>query len=204
MGLTVHYKLRAGRVRSTVARQLIVRLRKKALAQSFADVGPLTIIGGRNASPVISAGIEFALLDDCTRAYAFDLLPARGCETATFGLAWKRSAWSWYDFCKTQYASNPRCGGVENFIRGHTELIHLLDDARALGLKIELHDEGKYHELRDVDALRAEVESWNGMVAAGAGMLKDSTAVGEITGPIIQYPNFEPLEAKGVSFLRKS
>ena len=68
---------------------------------------------------------------------AFSTLPGEGCEQANFGLALYpetieieehtsgpqrvetglgQSGWSWSSFCKTQYASNPDCGGVENFL----------------------------------------------------------------------------------------
>ena len=37
------------------------------------------------------------------------------------------AGWRYGTFCKTQYASEPDCGGVPNFIRCHLSVIHLLD-----------------------------------------------------------------------------
>ena len=37
------------------------------------------------------------------------------------------TGWHYSTFCKTQYASNPDCGGIPNFIRCHLSVIHLLD-----------------------------------------------------------------------------
>ena len=39
----------------------------------------------------------------------------------------KLKGWRWHSFCKTQYASDPRCGGVENFLRCHLCVVKLLD-----------------------------------------------------------------------------
>lgn len=68
---------------------------------------------------------------------AFSTWPGEGCEPANFGLCrypgtitvadprnpqrlqsirTQRSGWRWSSFCKTQYASNPECGGVEHFL----------------------------------------------------------------------------------------
>lgn len=68
---------------------------------------------------------------------AFLTWPGEGCEEANFGLCrypgfvelnGRRirtglSGWCWHSFCKTQYASNSECGGVENFLRCHLTVI---------------------------------------------------------------------------------
>ena len=41
-----------------------------------------------------------------------------------------------------QYASNPDCGGVENFLRCHLAVVKLLDHAATLGILKEVSDEG--------------------------------------------------------------
>ena len=84
-------------------------------------------------------------------------------------------------FCKTQYASDPECGGIPNFVRCHLCVIHLLDRIGALPtMKVEIDDEGKYgrsyytddpwaeervytwHDGKyDVKALVEEVGEWN-------------------------------------------
>jgi hypothetical protein len=143
----------------------------------------------------------------------FIVHPAEGSETAWIGLArypsaivdhqgrrrpTKLSGWSWQNFCKTQYASNPKYGGMENFLRAHLSLVALLDEAKALGLRVRVSDEGGYWKRRDREALAAEVASWNALVAGFGGKFKDAVAAaGEVTGDIFNFPNFEHLEAKG-------
>ena len=95
------------------------------------------------------------------------------------------STWRYSSFCKTQYASDERCGGIPNFIRCHLCVIHLLDQIGKLPtMKVEIDDEGKYgrsyytddpwakkrvytwHDGKyDVKALVEEVGSWNEMHA---------------------------------------
>src|SRR5579864_7085374 len=71
------------------------------------------------------------------RLIAFDTWPGEGCEAANFGLCQYPaviqtdrgplrtglSGWGCSSFCKTQYASNPRCGGASNFVRCHLTII---------------------------------------------------------------------------------
>ena len=55
------------------------------------------------------------------------------------------SGWRYSSFCKTQYASDPQCGGIPNFVRCHLCVIHLLDRIGQLRtMKVETTDEGKY------------------------------------------------------------
>jgi hypothetical protein len=143
------------------------------------------------------------------RVIAFSTWPGEGCEEANFGLAVYprlievagrsiRTAlgeWFWSSFCKTQYASNPECGGVEHFLRCHLSVVKLLDQAAKLGILKEVKDEGDYWQNRDVTALAKEVGDWNSMIAGWAGRLKD--AFGDsVESEIAKYPNFEHLEAK--------
>ena len=108
------------------------------------------------------------------------------------------SGWSWQSFCKTQYASNPDCGGVENFLRCHLSVVRLLDHARDLGVLGEVSDEGDYWERRDVKALVEEVGEWNAMIAGFVGGMKDLMGGGKgVQSAITQFPNFEHLEAEG-------
>lgn len=152
------------------------------------------------------------------RVIAFSTWPGEGCEPANFGLClfpglievedhdvWphrKRrlrtgaTGWTWGSFCKTQYASNSDCGGVENFLRCHLSVIAMLDHAKALGILADVSDEGDYFEKRDVEALAKEVGEWNEMIAAGAGRLKDRIGSG-LEAPILSFPDFEHLEAQG-------
>lgn len=150
---------------------------------------------------------------------AFTAQPGDGCEPANFGLCrypatiqiddhrpgavgGKRrvktglTGWRWESFCKTQYASNPDCGGVENFLRCHLSVVVLLDFAQSLGLVEEVSDEGNYWEARDAETLAKEVGVWNAMIAGFAGQLKDALGNG-VASAITQFPNFDHLEARG-------
>ena len=144
-----------------------------------------------------------------TQVVAFSTLPGDGSEEANFGLAvypktievdgkkvrTNLGHWSRSSFCKTQYASNPDVGGVENFLRSHLAVVKLLDAAAEIGILKEVSDEGDYFEKRDIKALAAEVGDWNTMTAGWAGRLKDSFGDG-VASEIANYPNFEHLEAK--------
>ena len=144
-----------------------------------------------------------------TKVIAFSTLPGDGSEEANFGLAiypktieidgkkfrTNLGNWSWSSFCKTQYASNPDVGGVENFLRSHLAVVKLLDAAAEIGILKEVSDEGDYWQKRDIKALAAEVGDWNTMIAGWAGRLKDSFGDG-VASEIAKYPNFEHLEAK--------
>ena len=146
-----------------------------------------------------------------TRLIAFTAWPGEGCEESNLGLCQypaaivdprhgklktKLSGWRWSSFCKSQYASDPRCGGVENFLRCHLTVIAMLDKAKELGCLESASDEGEFYENRNVEALVNEIGSWNQMIAAFGGKLKDVLG-GGIEMPIADYPNFEQLELAG-------
>jgi hypothetical protein len=144
---------------------------------------------------------------------AFTAWPGEGCEESNFGLCkypvviktsegprkTKLSGWCWHSFCKTQYASNSDCGGIPNFLQCHLTVIALLDKAKELGCLEEVHDEGHFWEKRNIKALVKEIGSWNEMIAAFGGALKDLTGDGpfEVESAIARYPDFERLEAAG-------
>jgi len=155
-----------------------------------------------------------------THVIAFGTLPGEGCESANFGLCrypaiievtdsnlphrTKRirtglSGWRWSSFCKTQYASNSRFGGVENFLRCHLAVIKMLDHAKTLGILEEVCDEGNFWKDRDVRALAKQVGEWNEMTAAFFGELKDLLGDhgDQLEAAITKFPNFEHLEAAG-------
>jgi hypothetical protein len=152
-----------------------------------------------------------------TRLIAFTAWAGEGCEDSNFGLcrypktiATERgplktglSGWWWSSFCKTQYASNPARGGVPNFLRCHLTVIAMLDRAKQLGILEDVDDEGGFWKKRDLQALVREIGSWNEMIAAFGGMLKnfvgDSSV--KLVSPIAEFPNFERLEASGQSSL---
>jgi len=147
-----------------------------------------------------------------THLIAFGTQPGEGCEPANMGLCrfpatvmfrgqrirTKLSGWRWSSFCKTQYASDPRAGGIENFLRCHLSVVRLLDHAKQLGILAGVSDESDYFEKRDIEALTRCIGDWNCMIAAFAGRLKDQLG-GDVVAPITEFPNFEHLEANGRS-----
>ncbi len=145
------------------------------------------------------------------RLMGFTAWPGEGCEESNFGLCQypavvastagplktKLSGWRWSSFCKTQYSSDPQCGGVRNFVQCHLTVVALLDKARELGCLAEVSDEGEFWEKRDLRALVEEIGSWNEMLAALGGKLKDLLGPSGVQSAICDYPNFEQLEAAG-------
>ena len=157
---------------------------------------------------------------------AFSAWPGEGCEEANLGFSTYPAVvphrdgsgrvqqfityldgWRWGSFCKTQFASNPDCGGVPHFLRCHLSVVQLLDFVRSTGkIAVEVHDEGGYYEHRDLEKLAREVGEWNEQLAAFCGRVKDAAARHgvDIAAAITSYPNFEHLEAKGNERRRKS
>jgi hypothetical protein len=152
---------------------------------------------------------------------AFTTQPGDGSEPANVGLCrypetiqlelprkqrlrTKLKGWSWSSFCKTQYASDPACGGTSNFVRCHLAIVALLDGIQKRQLAtVEVSDESDYWDHRDVRKLAETVGEWNQMVAAVVGQFKDAVGGPEIQAPITEFPNFEHLEAKGRDRLDK-
>lgn len=146
---------------------------------------------------------------------AFETYPGDGCEPANIGLCrypatieadnefdscrrirTNLPGWRWHSFCKTQYASNPDCGGVENFLRCHMSVVKLLDHAESLGVLANVSDESEFWDRREVKALAEEVGEWNAMIAGVAGQLKDLIG-DDVKSEIGKFPNFEHLKAEG-------
>ena len=236
MGLTIHWSLKTNSRTEAEARELVGRLRQRALDLPLASVGEIMDLSGRDADYTVQPAESPArwlliqagqYIESGDRHYsvapqhviAFQTQPGDGCEPANFGLCRypaflevedqrpgrstrKRrvktglTGWCWGSFCKTQYASNPECGGVENFLRCHLSVIALLDFAKLLRVLEHVKDEGDYWEARDVEALAKEVGTWNEMIAAFAGQFKDSLGAG-VVSEIANFPNFEHLEARG-------
>jgi hypothetical protein len=137
--------------------------------------------------------------------YGFGVNPGEGSETAAFGVAWLPGrddqfrlipnaphTWLWLAHCKTQYASNV---SVEHFLKVHTSIIALLDEAVRLGFDVRVMDEGEYWETRDMHKLAGKVDDMNHLIAGLAGALYDK--LGDDVGleaPIFDHPNFEHLE----------
>lgn len=135
-----------------------------------------------------------------------------GCESLEIGLAqyarinstsprgdvFKAPAsMEWRGFCKTQYANNPSYGGIKNFIRCHLSVCAILEKLIQLGFDVEVSDEGLFWDNHDIEALMKEVQSWDSMIAANFGALKDSHPNLIVESPITERQDFEQLEHKG-------
>lgn len=111
----------------------------------------------------------------------------------------------WYgrSFCKTQYANDPRVGGVPHFLRCHMSVVKTLDAAKELGILWTVNDEGGFFYGRNISALLEELGDSEQMIAAIAGQIKDSVSGMdmELLAAILERQNFEHLEAKGINNL---
>lgn len=114
----------------------------------------------------------------------------------------------WYSFsncCKTQYAANPKYGGIPNFLRAHLSIFSTMDYAKQIGLKTYIRDDARYWKHRDQTKLLAELKKWDELIAGFTGRLTDAIGgqiPGSIVAPIKNRPDFEHLEAKGVKRLK--
>jgi hypothetical protein len=223
MGLTINYEFEA-KLGAGGVRELIETLQTEAAQLDFADVGEvqefqdeacedgdpddphrwLKIQAGR----YITRGEDYFTIVP-VHIIAFATLPGPGSEAANFGLCrypetiaapdeelqTGLSGWSWSSFCKTQYASNPAEGGLDNFLRCHLAIINLLDEAHRLGILKRVVDEGEFWEKRDPEILAMTVDRWNKLVAGFTGKLKDKLGQ-RVQSAIMDYPNFEHLEAE--------
>ena len=227
MGLTIHYDLKTDLKKPQDIRQLVEAMRQHALDLPFKEVGEVQQFQGPETGwdhkddpdrwLKIQAAGHFS---EGTSHYSIPALniiaittwPGEGCEPANFGfcqyppyfkagkrIATKLNGWLWHSFCKTQYASDPNCGGVENFLRCHLCVVKLLDFIKATGLaEVEVSDESHYWQHRDMKKLANEVGEWNEMIAGLASELRTTAGAESIQAPITGFPNFEHLEAKGL------
>ena len=164
MCLTIHYNLETKLTRPDEVRRLVEGLRQYAMDLPFQEIGDVVEFKGEdvgyqnrddpNRWLKIQAG---QYLNDGPYSYsvaplhiiAFTTVPGAGSEPANFGLCsypqtivppnrrrirTKLKGWLWRSFCKTQYASDPACGGVTNFLRCHATIVKLLDFAKKTDL----------------------------------------------------------------------
>lgn len=223
MGLTLHFSLSlpATTPRNDVVERFR-QLRAAATQLPFDGVGPLTTTSagealGDSADDALSYLFRLwssLQLDQSSNegddeilpdSVGFAIIPGVQSEPAMFGLAWvpprddqwrsltdRPPSWFWHCSCKTQYASNE---SDEHFVKCHTALVALLDEAVKIGLIVEVDDEGGYWESRDVSRLLAQLGTMNRLVARLGGALHD--AIGpehSVEAPIFEHPDFEHLE----------
>jgi len=230
MGLTISYDLKTGLKRPRDVRRLVEAMRQHALDLPFKKVdevkefkGAATRGDDRDDPDRILKIHSTALLIDGTNLcpvspkhiLLFSTWPGEGCDPAIFGFclypayarlpsgkkqATERTGWCWHSFSKTQYASERRCGGIENFVSCHLCVIKMLDFIKASGLAtVTVDDGGGYWEKRSLEALVNEIGKWNEFVAGAISIARSLTGgKGKFEAPITEYQDFEHLEAKGL------
>jgi len=181
----------------------------------------MQIMGNQYGRKLLPGGEERWIDIPPRHVVMFNIAPADGSETAAFGLAAHppvieveqdgqthfietdlAGQYSWTQVCKTQYAGLQQYGGWENFRTAHVSLVKLLDFIATLPAVLQVSDDSGYWTHRDEEQLRQQLASWNGLVAAFAGQLKDQLGTNPETGvqsPILTAPDFEHLEAKGLT-----
>lgn len=219
MGLTVHYKLSVEKnLAIAVVRELAERTARFAQKIGCAEISDiLRADGDMKCAPLfvrVGKPAEGRFMEVPPKSgWLVEVWPGEGCESATFGLCqYPRripyraglvatgfaGGWRLQGFCKTQYA-NER--GWEHFLKCHRQIISLLDLWRDLGVTVEVSDEGGYWETRSEEKLRAALRSYDGLVVAVGGMLKDEPLNSgkqlKVKSPIFDYANFERLEHEG-------
>jgi hypothetical protein len=130
----------------------------------------------------------------------------RGCRVDPIEFPTRRRGYySWHSYCRTQYAGNPELGGEVNFLKAHLSLIELLDQIHAAGVNVRTRDDSGYAKHRDADRLLRSLRKWDAIIARITGSLGDALGneSGSLMAPIKQRPDFEHLEANGISILRK-
>ena len=100
---------------------------------------------------------------------------------------------AWTSSCKTQYANDPREGGMANFLRAHISVSPILEKAQRLGFRVHVYDEGGFWKKRDVKALAENVGQWDQSLAALFGAVKDADSACD--SAMSGRPDFERLEA---------
>lgn len=221
MGLTIHYKLESNSPDYDHAQELVQDLHRAASDLPIAKVGQIMEFAGGDPDNVDPAyrwlmvqANQILFREDQVafvaplHVIAFTTDPGPGCESANFGLCRYPATveqkgqtiptgldhWHWQSFCKTQYASNPEDGGLENFLNCHLTLVRLLDRAKELNMLSEVNDESGFWEHRDIPKLVETIGQWNRQIAGFVGRFKDQFG-GDFVAPITDYPNFEHLEA---------
>jgi hypothetical protein len=224
MGLTISYRLRLIAPTIAIVQEKVAALRAIAQELGFMDVGDIVTLQGQEClidmdddgqDPHIELkvhGSEITGIDQGgkfsfrhpSHIIGFRVIPGEGCSGADLGFRIypdqeNTQEWTWFSYCKTQYASNSEYGGLENFLICHLRIIHFLDAAQKMGIECDVTDNGDYWEKRDLKALVSTVTSDNQMMALIMGAFKDIATAQDATleAPILDFPNFEYLEGEG-------
>ena len=222
MGITIHYRLcPPPQCHQAGARELVMEARRRTVRllkrRGFGTVSPIEPAEPDN--PWLIQSVLRRRGHD-TMGYAvppqegwtFSIHPGPDCESVTLGLcrypAWithqgrrmktPHPGWNLQSFCKTQYAS---LHGWDEFYRCHRLVIDALLIWQRLGVEVPITDEADYWPGRNETALRANLNQMNRIVAGLGGALKDAVDEGgpTIQSPIFAHPQFERLEAEGMT-----
>ena len=218
MGLSIHYSLEFTGSED-VAKDFVLRLRDAAVNFQAGEVTPVLemsdehpILNMTATSWVFSGGTQHPV--DALKFFGFVLEPGEGCEPVAMGLAQFPSTinvdgldidselgngWRWVQHIKTQYASNPLYGGIQNFLQCHLTICALLEKAKDFGAKVIVDDESGFWEHRSVDKLVESVKHLNQIMAGMLGAMKDRENGEKVSGSIQDFTNFESLEAEAMA-----
>jgi hypothetical protein len=214
------YSLALADATADEARTRISQLHRLAADLPLVELGPLTELQGSACNtteddPLLTVKNGAMTIDDiaaffadrnaipsCRHLIGFSIFPAEGSHRCSFGLAIHAegsTSWQWRDFCKTQYASSPECGGLQNFLRCHQAVLQLVDHCQELGILDHACDPSGYWEHHDLEQLVKCVNEYNIFTAAAIGTVKDALApMGySAEAPILERADFEHLEAQG-------
>lgn len=221
MGLTISYSLLLNSATGEEVREKLLELRRFASDLPLEKLGELVDMEGDAChllDPDPNTSVKFGAMaiedyevihkgidknvPSCSHLVGFEVFAGGGCSTCTFGLATHASNpghWQWQDYCKTQYASNPGYGGLENFLRCHQAVIHILDACQRLGILESASDPSGYWEERNLETLVKSLREHNIFTAAAVGNVKDLLEPLGYTSQaaILNRPDFEHLEALG-------
>ena len=200
MGLTISYTLSTQRELSgAVVRELAAR------TAAFArKIGCEEVVGPARGGPdevrlhKLPNGDTTGDFIEAESGWSVSVMPGESCEVAAFGLCrypgiehWKLTSW-----CKTQYAARL---GWDHFLVCYRRVICLLDLWRDFGVDVKVTDEGEFWETRSVERLRERLSTYDRLVAALAGALKDDAGESgsKVQAEIFNDVRFERLEAEG-------
>jgi len=222
MGLTIHYRLcPPPPCNQAKARHLVIEAHRRT-ARLLKRRGFGTISAVDNVEPdhpwLIQSILRrrgqdtFGYSVPPLEGWAFSVNPGPDCESVTLGLCrypasithkkrrmkTPHPGWNLQSFCKTQYAS---LHGWDEFYRCHRLVIDVLLIWKRLGVTLTITDEADYWPGRDEAVLRANLNQMNRIVAGLGGALKDASDDGgpTVQSPIFSHPQFEILEAEGMT-----
>lgn len=177
MGITIHYTLKSAAQNGCEAREIIENLHEAAQTIPFEDVSDVVEMSDQECGRGLDDAYKLMrfqawITSDCDfeqpkQIIGFRVKVGDGCEDLNVALARHPDAddWVFSGWCKTQDASNPASGGIENFHRCHMAVIDLLDKADQLGVVESVQDDTGYWSHRDIGLMDAKMSEMNELIA---------------------------------------